>query len=261
MTHVSTPLSPPPGPRWLYLVVYFVREYHDFLICLDLSQCRRDCRIRGSPSSAIGRRWKTSRQIYIHILALNEFSQSIFFSSGRRLSSSNNSFIVHCKRSSAPPTSFCWHVYAQPSRTITNWTNREARKKHRYQKRLSEKLTYLLATPAGYQNELLCTKSHTDDNNGLCDTWAGWNVNAGYHILLRLEGEFLCNVLISMQFCFTCLIVIGKQCLLLPKGMYKQFCGCCNLNKFLDHKNTAWEHVKLQLSYNWKKKKTCKTWF
>ena len=128
------------------MVVYFVHEYHDFLICFDLSQCWRDCRIRGSSSAAIGRRWKTSRQIYIHILALNEFSQSIFFSSGRRLSSSNCSFIVYCKRSSASPTSFCRHVYAQPSRTITIWTNREARKKHRYQKRLSEKLTYFLAT-------------------------------------------------------------------------------------------------------------------
>ena len=72
--------------------------------------------------------------------------KAFFFSSGRRLSSSNCSFIVYCKRSSASPTSFCWHVYAQPSRTITNWTNREARKKHRYQKRLSEKLTYFLAT-------------------------------------------------------------------------------------------------------------------
>ena len=119
-----------------------------------------------------------------------------FFSSGRRLSSSNCSFIVYCKRSSSSPTSFCWHVYAQPSRTITNWTNREARKKHRYQKLLSEKLTYFLAT-------LLDIRT---------------NVNAGYHILLRLEGEFLCNDLISMQFCFTCLIMIEKQCLLLPEG-------------------------------------------
>ena len=100
MTHVSTPLSPAPGPRWLYLVVYFVREYHDFLICLDLSQCRRDCRIRGSPSSAIGRRWKTSRQIYIHILALNEFSQSIFFlqEEGFQVRTTLSLFTVNARR-------------------------------------------------------------------------------------------------------------------------------------------------------------------
>ena len=46
--------------------------------------------------------WKTldetSRQIYKLKLALNEFSQSTFFSSGGRLSNSNGSFIVYCKK-------------------------------------------------------------------------------------------------------------------------------------------------------------------
>ena len=56
-----------------------------------------DCRIRGSASTAIVRRWKISRQ--------------------RRMLSSSR---CHC---------------AQPSRTRKNWTNREARKKPAYQKR------------------------------------------------------------------------------------------------------------------------------
>ena len=49
--------------------MFLGREYHDFL---------QDCRIRDSASAAIGRRWKTSRQIYKQILALKEVSQSIF---------------------------------------------------------------------------------------------------------------------------------------------------------------------------------------
>ena len=71
----------------------------------------------------------------------------------------------------------------------------------------------------GYQNELLCTKSQTDFNNGLRHPWAG--CNAGYHILHRSEEDSFLNkkeVLNSMQFCFTCLIVIEKHCLLLPEG-------------------------------------------
>ena len=69
-----------------------------------------------SASAAIGRLWKNSRQLNKQILALNEFSQRNFFSSGRRFSSSNCSVIVYSKR--FLPTSFCWHVYAQQSRTL-----------------------------------------------------------------------------------------------------------------------------------------------
>ena len=57
-----------------------------------------DCRIRGSASAAIRRRLKTSRQIYKQLLALKEFSQSIF-SFRKRLYSSNCSFIVYWERS------------------------------------------------------------------------------------------------------------------------------------------------------------------
>ena len=43
------------------MCTFFVREYHDFLIYFDASQCRRDCRIHGSAFAAIGRRWKTDQ--------------------------------------------------------------------------------------------------------------------------------------------------------------------------------------------------------
>ena len=67
---------------WIVTCVYFFREYHDFLICFHACQCRRDCRICGSTSTAIGRRWKTVGNLQTHILALNEFSQRIFFFQG-----------------------------------------------------------------------------------------------------------------------------------------------------------------------------------
>ena len=70
-----------------------------------------DCRIRGSASVAIRRRLKTSRQIYKQLLALKEFSQSIF-SFRKRLHSSNCSFIVYCERSLPTPFSKFWHVTA-----------------------------------------------------------------------------------------------------------------------------------------------------
>ena len=43
-----------------------------------------------------GRRWKTSRQIYKHILALNEFSQTIFVSV--RKNALNFELLFHCLR-------------------------------------------------------------------------------------------------------------------------------------------------------------------
>ena len=88
------------------------------------------------------RRWKTSQQIYKHILALNEFSQSNFFLQEEGFYCSDCSFIFYCKRACASPTSLCWHVYAQPSRTRKNWTNREVRKKTF----LSKTLAFVLAT-------------------------------------------------------------------------------------------------------------------
>ena len=60
---------------------FFGHEHHDFPICFDARTARLDCGILyGRASAAIGRRWKTSRQIYKQILALKEFSQSIFCS-------------------------------------------------------------------------------------------------------------------------------------------------------------------------------------
>ena len=156
---------------WIVTCVYFFREYHDFLICFHACQCRRDCRICGSTSTAIGRRWKTVGNLQTHILALNEFSQRIFFS-GRRLSSLNSSFTVYCKRSLALPTSLCWHVFAQPARTRKIWTNREARKKSIRNPVISN-AQICLCDSAGYQNELFVTNSQTGYKNGLRDTWAG----------------------------------------------------------------------------------------
>ena len=103
---------------------------------------------------------KQSANLQTHILALNEFSQRIFFS-GRRLLSLNSSFIVYCKRSLALPTSLCWHVFAQPARTRKIWTNREARKKP-IRNLLISNAQICPSDSAGYQNELLGTNSQTD---------------------------------------------------------------------------------------------------
>ena len=92
-------------------VVFFWSWISWFLDLFWLYNYWLDCGIRGSASAAIGRRWKTSRQIYKKILALKELPQSIFLFR-RRLQSSNCSFIVYCKQSL--PTPFCefWHVTA-----------------------------------------------------------------------------------------------------------------------------------------------------
>ena len=157
---------------WIATCVYFFsREYHDFLICFHACQCRRDCRIRGSASTAIGRRWKTVGK-FTNTYSGHEWIFPKNFFSGRRLSSSNSSFIVYCKRSSALPTFLCWHVFAQPARTLKIWTNREARKKP-IRNPLISNAQICPCDSAGYQNELLGTNSQTDYNNGLRDTWAG----------------------------------------------------------------------------------------
>ena len=53
-------------------VCIFLADY-DFLICFDARTVGLDWRIRGKASAVIGRNWKTSRQIYKHILASEEF--------------------------------------------------------------------------------------------------------------------------------------------------------------------------------------------
>ena len=84
--------------------------------------------------------------IYTFCMAMNEFSQSFFFSSRRRLSSLNCSFIVYYKRSS---------VFRQLPSVDMSVPNRHAHVRigpivrhirNAYQKRLSEKLTYFIAT-------------------------------------------------------------------------------------------------------------------
>ena len=74
-------------------VCIFLADY-DFLICFDARTVGLDWRIRGKASAVIGRNWKTSRQIYKHILASKEFFQNIFFVQ-KKASNSNCSFIVY----------------------------------------------------------------------------------------------------------------------------------------------------------------------
>ena len=59
-------------------VQFFLSWISWFPNLFRLYNCRLDCRIRGSASVAIERRWKISRHIYKQILALKELSQSIF---------------------------------------------------------------------------------------------------------------------------------------------------------------------------------------
>ena len=83
---------------------------------------------------------------YTFCMAMNEFSQSFFFFFLRRLSSLNCSFIVYYKRSS---------VFRQLPSVDMSVPNRHAHVRiglivrhirNAYQKRLSEKLTYFIAT-------------------------------------------------------------------------------------------------------------------
>ena len=87
--------------------------------------------------------------------------KTFFFSSRTRLSSSNCSFIVYCKR--CLPTSFCWRVIKKPqmSRTGENWTNHEACKKPIRNPPIRNDHIYPCDS-AGYQNKLLYTNSQTD---------------------------------------------------------------------------------------------------
>ena len=63
------------------------------LFALTLELSARLQNIGGSAFAAIGRRWKTRRQIYKQILALKEFSQSIFFVQKKAL---KFELLIHC---------------------------------------------------------------------------------------------------------------------------------------------------------------------
>ena len=113
MTHVSTPLSPPPL-TWIAIFGSLFcpwRSWFPDLFCRQPVSARLQ-----NTRQRISSDWKTLEDhpanLHTHSGLEWILSKHFFFSSGRRLSSSNCSFIVYCKRSSASPTSFCWHVYA-----------------------------------------------------------------------------------------------------------------------------------------------------
>ena len=108
---------------------------------------------------SIGRRWKTSKQIYIHILALNEFwPLKAFFSSGRRLSCSNCSFIVYSN--ALRPRQLPSVDMSMPNRHAHVQIGPIVRRvRNTYKKRLSETLTYVLCDSVEYLYALLRIKS------------------------------------------------------------------------------------------------------
>ena len=86
-----------------------------FFWTLEALNCRLDCRILNSASAVIGRRWKTSGQIYKQILIKKKITRNslkafLCAEEGFKVWTALSLFSVNCKRSL--PTPFCefWHV-------------------------------------------------------------------------------------------------------------------------------------------------------
>ena len=112
---------------------------------------------------------KTSRQIYKLNLALNEFSQSTFSSSGGRLSNSNDSFIVYCTKG--------LRLCQLPSVDMSLAHRHQARKKP-----LRNPLVTLLDIRTSY-----CALTRRRTITIFSDTWVGFN--ASYQRIIPEENE------------------------------------------------------------------------
>ena len=155
-------LSEMPGPE-LCVVFFFVREYHDFLICFD-AILELSARLQNTRAAHLLSDWKTpgkqSANLPTHSSRLKKFPQSIFVQEeGFQVQTALLLFTVNalCQLLWILTCLTC----AQPSPTSKNWISREALKKLVRNPPIRNAHIYLCDS-AGYQNELLFTNSQTD---------------------------------------------------------------------------------------------------
>ena len=161
----SPPPPPPPtslplsGPGWLHLVVYFVRECHDFLICFDSRTVGEIAEYAATHRQRLEDAGKpASKFTYTSWLWMNSDLSKHFFSSGRRLSCSNCSFIVYSnalRPRQLPSVDMSMpncHAHVRIGPIVR-------RVRNTYKKRLSETLRYVLCDSAEYLYALLRIKS------------------------------------------------------------------------------------------------------
>ena len=168
----SPPPPPLPSPSRTLIATfgsYFVRECHDSLICFDARPVGEIAEYAPAHRQRFEDAGKpASKFTYTFWLWMNSDLSKHFFSSGRRLSSSNCSFIVYSN--ALRPRQLPSVDRSMPNRHAHVRIGPIVRRvRNTYKKRLSETFTSVLWDSAGYQNALLSIKSQPDDNNGLRD--------------------------------------------------------------------------------------------